>query len=208
MDGRAGAVRRAAGLFVPPRSALRRGSDRLEVAARWLVLVAGLLLTPVALAAGGEVTARLAAEAAIEQEQRRPVVAEVRPAGDAAAGADVASTPGPEALSDPATDVVRAPVRWTAADGSLRTALARVPETARPGEQRVIWVDAADRPAPPPMPSTAPRAHGAMVTVFLLLVHLVVSLVLLAGLRHLLDRARLWSWDRAWRRFTDPEHQR
>lgn len=55
------------------------------------------------------------------------------------------------------------------------------------------------------MPSTAPGAHGALVTVSLLLIDLTVSLVLLAGLRHVLDRARLRSWDRARRRFADPE---
>ncbi|GAA4936443.1 hypothetical protein EV188_114131 [Actinomycetospora succinea] len=206
MAVRTGAFRRAIGLFVPPRSELRRGSDRLEVAVRWVLLLAGLLLLPVALAAGGEVTARLGAQAAVEQGERRPVVAEVLPAGSPGApvGGDVTSAPLLGG-ADPASDVVRAPVRWIAADGLPRTGLARVPDTTRPGDTRVLWVDAADRPTPPPMPPTAPGAHGAMVTAFLLVIDLTASLVLLAGLRHVLDRSRLRSWERAWRRFSDPE---
>ncbi|MDD7939451.1 hypothetical protein PHK61_13580 [Actinomycetospora lutea] len=207
MGARTGAARRAVGLFVPPRSTLRRGSDRLEVAARWVLLLAGLLLLPAALAAGGEVTARLAATAAIEQDERHAVIAEVlpRPTRHPPAGGDVASRPVGDGASDPSSDVVRAPVRWLGADGFPRTGLARVPEGTAPGERRVLWVDAADRPTPPPMPSTAPGAHGALVTAFLLITDLTLSLVLLAGLRHVLDRARLRSWDRAWRRFADPE---
>ncbi|MFC5139986.1 hypothetical protein ACFPK1_17230 [Actinomycetospora rhizophila] len=206
MGARTGPARGAIALFVPPRSALRRGSDRLEVAARWVLLIAGLVLLPVALSVGGEVTARLTVTAAIEQGERHPVLAVVQPSAsrDLPPGADVASRPAHDG-SDPSTDVVRVPVRWLGADGLPRTGLARVPEGTAPGETRVLWVDAADRPTPPPMPATAPGAHGAMVTVFLLLIGLTVSLLLLAGLRHVLDRARLRAWDRAWRRFTDPE---
>ncbi|MEJ2864705.1 Rv1733c family protein [Actinomycetospora flava] len=206
MGARTGAVRRAVGVLVPPRSALRRPSDRLEVTARWVLLLTGLLLLPLALAAGGEVTARLGAQAAIEHGERHPVTAVVlpTPTQGTPAGGDVASAPA-DGWTDRSTDIVRTPVRWTGADGTPRTGLARVPDTTVPGETRVLWVDAADRPTPPPMPPTAPGAHGALVTGFLLLIHLTVSLVLLAGLRHVLDRARLRSWDRAWRRFTDPE---
>jgi hypothetical protein len=206
MGARTGPARRAIGLFVPPRSALRRGSDRLEVAARWVLLTVGLVLLPLALAAGGEVTARLAATAAVEQEERHPVLAVVQPSAsrNLPPGGDVASRPAYDG-SDPSSDVVRAPVRWLGADGLPRTGLARVPEGTAPGETRVMWVDAADRPRPPPMPPTAPGAHGAMVTVFLLLIDLTVSLLLLAGLRQVLDRARFRAWDRAWRRFADPE---
>ena len=105
MSARTGVARRAVGLFVPPRSTLRRGSDRLEVAARWVLLIAGLLLLPVALAAGAEVTARLAVTAANEQEERHPVIAEVLPAAsrDLPAGGDVSSRPLHDG-ADPATD--------------------------------------------------------------------------------------------------------
>lgn len=47
----------AVGLFVPKPSALRRLSDRVEVAARWVLLLVGLLFIPVALTVGSAVTA-------------------------------------------------------------------------------------------------------------------------------------------------------
>jgi hypothetical protein len=51
---------RATGLSVPPRSTLRRRSDRIEVGARWVVLVLGLLIVPVALSTRRRLTVRVA----------------------------------------------------------------------------------------------------------------------------------------------------
>lgn len=190
-----GAVHRAIGLFVPKRSTLRRRSDRVEVAARWVLLLVGLLAVPVALAVGSQVTADLAPQVAAQRAERHQVVGEVM--------ADPRQvSPRPDVV----VDEVRAPVRWTAADGTTREAVVRVPERARPGDTRVLWVDAADRPTGEPMDPGLPVTQGVATALVILLGDLLLSAALLAGLRWLLDRARLRAWDEAWRRFTGPDH--
>ncbi len=157
----------------------------------------GLLLVPVALAIGSQVTADLVPQVAAQRDERHEVSAEVL--------AD------PDRLSSSRTDVVsdeaRAPVRWIAGDGTPRVALVRVPDTARPGDTRVLRVDGHDRPTTPPMTANYPQVQGFLTTAVILLGDLLVSLALLAGLRWLLDRARLRAWDAAWRRFTGPDHE-
>ncbi|MFC5139874.1 hypothetical protein ACFPK1_16660 [Actinomycetospora rhizophila] len=197
MSTTAGRVQQAVGLFVPKRSELRRGSDRAEVVARWVLLIIGLFLVPVALTAGSEVTARLAPQVASQQAERHEVSAEVLAAPE----------PQPSTRPDVASEDYRAPLRWTAADGTARVAVVRVPAAAGPGDTRTLWVDRADRPVSAPMNPSAPAAHGMLVTLFLILADLVLSLLLLVGLRWILDRARLRAWDAAWRRFTGPDHE-
>ena len=55
--GTTGAVSRAIRLFLPKRSSLRRRSDGIELTARWVLLLVGLVVVPVALTIGSEVTA-------------------------------------------------------------------------------------------------------------------------------------------------------
>lgn len=197
MDRTTEATRRWIGAFVPRRSELRRRSDRIEVGARWVLLLLGLLFLPVALAVGSETTARLEPQVAVQQAERHQVTATV--------------TAEPERLADGQDDAVtavwRAPVRWIAADGTERVARADVPSGARPGDVAVLWVDGRDRPTPPPMRADQPAAQGVFVTVCLVLAELVVSLLLLAALRWVLDRARLRAWDDAWRRFAGPDKE-
>ncbi len=195
--GTTGAVQRAIGLFVPKRSDLRRRSDKAEVTARWVLLLVGLLLVPVALAIGSQVTADLAPQAAAQRAERHQVSAELLADPDQLGSL----------RTDVAADEARAPVRWIAGDGTPRVVQVRVPATARTGDTRVLWVDAHDRPTIAPVSPNYPEAQGFLTTAVILLGDLVVSLGLLAGLRWLLDRARLRAWDAAWRRFTGPDHE-
>jgi hypothetical protein len=188
------AVRRAIGAFVPRRSELRRRSDRIEVGARWALLLLGLLLVPVALSIGSEVTARLEPQVAAQQADRRTVRAEVL---------DAPTDEAPES----AAGSWRAPAAWIAADGTRRVAPIRVPAEVRTGDVRTIWVDTQDRLTAAPMPPGHPAGQGFLTTMTILLGDLVLSLVLLAGLRWVLDRARLREWEAAWRRFTGPDHE-
>lgn len=195
--GATGAVHRAIGLFVPKRSALRRRSDRIEVTARWVLLLVGLLFLPFALSAGSQVAAAHQVTAAAQRAERHQVTAEVlAPPQD-----------GANARPDVTTDDTRAPVRWTAADGTPRVALVRVPSSASPGDTRTMWVDRADNPTPAPPGPSDPAEQGVLATLLLVLADVTVSLLLLAGLRWVLDRQRLRAWDAAWRRFTGPDHE-
>ncbi|GAA4783330.1 hypothetical protein GCM10023200_15960 [Actinomycetospora chlora] len=187
------ATRRAIGAFVPPRSELRRRSDRVEVAARWVLLLLGMLVVPVALAVGSEVAAGMAPQVAAQQAERHLVTGEVL----------AVPTDG----DTDSSGTWRAPVRWTAADGTTRVADLRVSSAARPGDARPVWLDRADRPTTAPMPAERPGAEGVLTTLLIVFSDLVLSLLLLAGLRWVLDRARLREWEAAWRRFTGPDHE-
>jgi hypothetical protein len=192
-----GAAQRVIRSLVPKRSALRRRSDRLEVAARWVLLLVGLLVVPVALAVGSQVTADLTPQVAAQRADRHEVVG-------------VVLAP-PQRTDSSAPDVVagdwRAPVRWTATDGTPRVALLRVPATTRVGDPRALWVDAGDRPTNAPLHADYPGAQGFLTALVILLGDLLLSLALLAGLRWVLDRARLRAWDEAWRRYAGPDHE-
>ena len=176
---------------------LRRRSDRMELGARWVLLVLGLLLLPVFLTVGSTVTARLTPQIAAQQAERHQVQAVLIEDAQNADGA----RPDGESVG------YRAPVAWTAADGSRRVVVTHVPSDARRGDTRTLWVDRADQPTVPPMTSAYPAGQGILTTVFLISADLVVSVLLLAGLRWVLDRARLRAWEKAWRRFTGPDHE-
>lgn len=191
------AVHRLVGLLVPRPSVLRRGSDRVEVAARWVLLLVGLLFVPVALSVGSDVAASHEVTAATQRGERHQVAAQVLAPPEETFGA----------RPDVVAGEVRAPVRWIAADGTVRVALVRVPRWAQPGDPRPMWVDRDDRPtSAPPAPSES-AGQGVLTALLLVVGDLVVSLFLLAVLGWVLDRARLRAWEKAWRRFTGPDHQ-
>ncbi|GAA4731331.1 Rv1733c family protein [Actinomycetospora chibensis] len=193
--GATGAVYRAIGLFLPKRSSLRRRSDGIELTARWVLLLVGLIIVPVALTIGSEVTAALAPQVEEQWAERHQVTATVleRPVNHNSARSDVTDQDR------------RAAVGWRAADGTMREAEVHVGLSARPGDPRVLWVDRADRPTPPPITASYPAAQGLLVTIAILLGDLLISLALLIGLRWVLDRMRLRAWEAAWRRFTGPD---
>ena len=195
--GTTGAVSRAIGLFLPKRSSLRRRSDGIELTARWVLLLVGLVVVPVALTIGSEVTAAFGPRVEEQWAERHQVTATVlaRPEDHNAARSDVID------------DDRRAPVRWTAADGTPRVAEIRVGPTTRSGEPRVLWVDREDRPTHAPLTASYAVGRGFLVTMTILLGDLLISLALFTGLRRLLDRIRLRAWDTAWRRFTGPDHE-
>ncbi|WP_433038271.1 Rv1733c family protein [Actinomycetospora sp. CA-053990] len=195
--GTTGAVSRAIGLFLPKRSSLRRRSDGIELTSRWVLLLVGLIIVPVALTIGSEVTAALAPQVEEQWAERHQVTATVvaRPENHNSARSDVTA------------DDLRAPVRWRAADGTMRVSEIRVGPTARPGDSRVLWVDREDRPTLAPITASYPVEQGLLTTVAILLGDLLISLSLLVGLRWVLDRMRLRAWEAAWRRFTGPDHE-
>jgi hypothetical protein len=192
------ALQRAIGLFVPRRSALRRRSDRIELAVRWVLLIVGLLLLPIALTAGSEASASTAALAEAQRAQLHQVSAEVL------AGPDTGSPVRPDATAGGP----QASVRWIAGDGTPRVALVRAPSSTRAGDARTIWVDRADRPAPAPLEPGDAATQGALTVMLVVLGDLVVSWLLLGALRVVLDRRRLREWDAAWRRFSGPDHEK
>ncbi|MER7187385.1 hypothetical protein ABT404_49350 [Streptomyces hyaluromycini] len=90
-------------------------------------------------------------------------------------------------------------VRWTAADGSTRTGLAKAPSTAKAGGRLQVWVNHGGQLVGPP-PSGAEVACDSLATAFLV-APLVATAVWGGGwvVRRQLIRRRLAEWDAEWR---------
>ncbi|MEU9276298.1 hypothetical protein AB0D87_20875 [Streptomyces sp. NPDC048342] len=169
------------------RNALRRHSDVVEA---WIVLAVWAVALLGGLLAGG------AAGTAVHRgfADRRAAIHQVsaRLTGNAAAGSPVLT----------GYDVGKSwvTVRWTDADGTTRTGLAKVLSTARTGSQVRVWVDRADRPVSAP-PSQAEVTCQSLATAALVS-PLVAAAVWGGGwaVRRRLMRRRLAEWDAEWRR--------
>ena len=168
-------------------SPLRRREDVVEawiVLALWAVVVLGGALV-------GTVTVRSADESLARVRAERHAVRAVLLQSTEEA------TPLTEGVPE---NRVRARIRWTAPDGSVRSGRALVPYGREAGTRVPVWTDDAGRLAPQP-PTAAQAAFEAEL--------LGVSAVLaLGGLvygagraaRWRLDRRRLDGWARDWNR--------
>lgn len=180
--------RRLWGLW-PDRNPLRRRCDRVEAA-----ILAGLVA---AFVLGGSLAALAAGQWAYDSALRTEHA-------DEAAWHQVAAVllTTAEAWS-PAT----AQARWTAPHGVRRTAWVPAPAGAPAGTSVRVWVDAAGRPAEPPLRHSQVEGQAVMAAIAA-----VVALAMLLGsaglfARHVADRRRLAAWDAQWRA-TGPQWSR
>ncbi|MFJ9562681.1 hypothetical protein ACIRQQ_21865 [Streptomyces fuscichromogenes] len=173
------------------RNPLRRHSDVVEawiVLAVWTLALLGGLFAGAA--AGGAVHQNLA--------DRRAAVHPVsaRLTEDAAAGSPVLT----------GYDVGKSwvTVRWTGADGTVRTGLAEALPTAVAGSRVRVWVNQGEQVVGPPL-SRAEAAYESLATA-VLVGPLVATAVWGGGrlVRRLLMRRRLAEWEAEWRR-TGPQ---
>jgi hypothetical protein len=162
----------------------RRPTDRIEDLVAWLLVAAGLLALVFAGSVATAVYRDGVARSATEVVQRHEVVAELVARPVPMAGRSRIGT-----------------VRWTAANGTVRTG--RVPVTAvRPGTDGTlrIWVDAAGALShPPTTPGQAVQA-AAVTAVAVALVGLALLAGVWAGVRVLVDRSNAARWEREWAR--------
>jgi len=169
----------------PDRNPLRRTVDRVEA-----MIVGGLA---VAFLAGAPVTAVAAWHAACSMGSR--VARTQQATWHQVPAVPLATVPAPGYGQYEAT--VRA--RWTAPDGTRRTGTIPVPQGATAGRTVLVWVDAAGRPAGPPLQFSKVRLQAALAA---LLAPTIAGFVLLyAGQLAcgVLGRRRLAAWDADWR---------
>lgn len=173
------------GLWRWRSSPLRRREDVVEA---WLVLAVWIVVV-VGGAVAGVVTARAAGDVfAAQRAHRHPVRAVLL--ADAPYGATAAW---------PAGGLVRAPVRWTAPDGTPRTGDTLVDSGLKAGAGVVVWEDdqgglAPSRPANPTEGAIEAALFGTAAALA------VAAPVYGAGAlgRAWLDRRRMARWDREW----------
>ncbi|MFF5497400.1 hypothetical protein [Streptomyces aquilus] len=164
------------------RNPLRRRSDVVEA---WLLLTLWFLAL-VAGAVVGMVTAHAVEQSLDDRRaQRHPVSAVLTQ--DAAATAATASG-----------DYAWAKVRWTAADGSPRTGLARVEPGIKAGSVARIWLDQRGNLATAPVSGEEAELQGVVLGAAAGVCASVLVLPVGWVLHERLDRRRMAQWDSEW----------
>jgi len=168
------------------RNPLRRRSDVVEA---WLLLTL-CFLALVAGAVAGMVTAHAVEQSLDDRRtQRHPVSAVLTQ--DASDTATATTSSG---------DYAWAKVRWTAADGSPRTGLARVEPGIKAGSTARIWLDQRGNLATPPVSSEEAELQGVVLGAATAVCASVFVLPLGWALHDRLDRRRMAQWDTEWAR--------
>jgi hypothetical protein len=164
---------------------LARGSDRIEMAVRWLVVVGFLGAAPCGLVVGTAVQGQQSAVAAQQAQERRTVQAVVLAEPDLMGGTEAPSA--------------RAAVSWRAADGRQRTATTDVPLTAHVGTAVTVWVAPGGGLTDPPLDPGTVRLEAVWSGIATGAAVPLAAACLLWLVRALLDVHRLRRWTADWR---------
>lgn len=185
MSDDSGTARRLLRRFTLGSGPLKRASDRIEFAARVLLVVLVLAAVPVALAVATATATQTRSLADIQSASRHLVVAtllaDAEPVvgADAGAGASVTAT-------------------WTAPSGAVREGVIRVRTAAEAGTTVTVWVDEDGDVTTRPLTDAdvVARAIGYGLPTFLGISALAVLGYL--GVHTLLDRGRMRRWASDW----------
>jgi hypothetical protein len=172
--------------FTLGRGPLKRGSDRLQFAARLVLVVVVLLSVPVALTAGTVVHERL------------QVVAQEQAVGLTRVTAIALKDEQPVTEARPGAGRRETTVQWTAPDGSLVEGRAWAPAGTRAGDPVGAWTTADGRPAADPMTALEVTRSTIVLVTLGWAGSVFVTGTAYAGLCRLLDRQRGRRWTREW----------
>lgn len=185
-----GRCRRAVRRLLVGAGPLKRGTDRVEMASRLVVLLILLATAPVALAAGNATQHRLAAVAAQQAAERHAVRAEIIRTRPIQAGS------GEPDFSGPVT--ADAVVRWPTPTGGTRTATQVVPVYLGVGDTVTVWLTRDGERTTEPLDPAAVQGEGLGIGLTVALVLPVTAWALHELLRWLLDRRRMRQWATGW----------
>ena len=185
-----GPVRRTLRRFTLGSGPLKRGSDRLQVVGRLVVVLAVLLAPPIAVATGGAVTAHLQAVADAQAAARSHVKAVLLTNAPAATGGT-----GYTEVSTPSVPVQ---AMWPLPDGEKGQGLVPAAPGSPAGSSVPVWVGRDGELTPPPLDpagiSTTAVAVGALPLIGLPVVTWLLYALFCAVLNALRDRR----WARDW----------
>jgi hypothetical protein len=169
----------------------RRGADRLEDAATWVLMAVALTMLIVSAVVGVLVHARNADAARAQAAERTSVTA--------TALADSPPLPTPDGF-DPGVLAVSVPVRWTGPDGTVHVVAAPLSGSALDGQPVPIWLDRTGRPVPAPTSAADALVQGITVGGLLLALGAVVIGLGWMAVRRAIERLVAASWEREWAR--------
>jgi hypothetical protein len=161
---------------------LKRGSDRLQVVVRLLLLAVLLMGIPVALAVGTAAHSRIAAEATAQVASRFRVTARLTE----------------NALLSPDGNSGSASATWAAPSGTRRDGVLPVAVTARKGAAVPVWVDRSGRRTAPPLDRSAAMAGAVGYTLGTLGGIWLAAAGAYLLVRRMIDRHRLRAWAAEW----------
>ena len=179
-----------AGLWRWRRSPLRRRSDIVEA---WVLLLASVLAVLGGVLAG--LVTGVAADRSFDEQraERHEVVAGV--------------VKGTQGSDGKATDRVTADdgrawatVRWTAADGTVHTARAKVASGTAAGARVTLWVDSKGTPATQPLEPAEALLEASLLGALASVATGGLVWAGAIGARGYLNRRRMAQWDAEWQR--------
>ena len=172
--------------FTLGRGPLKRASDRLQFAARLVLVLVVLLSVPVALAVGTVVHERL------------QVVAQEQAAGLTRVQAVALEDAPPVPEARPGGGRRETTVRWTAPDGSPVEGRVWAPAGTRAGDPVGAWTTADGRPAADPMTALEVTRSTVVVVILGWAGAVFLTGTAYAVLCRVLDRQRDRRWTREW----------
>ena len=184
-------VRRLLRRFTLGSGPLTRGSDRIEFAARVLLLALVVAAVPVALAVATATATQTRSVADAHAAGRHQVKARLREDAPSPAGSPAGGT-------DHAASSAWGVATWTAPSGGAREGVVDVPAAAKAGTTVTIWVDGDGAVTTRPLADAdVAGAIGYSVPTFVGTSALATFGYL--GVRRVLDRSRMrrWAADRA-----------
>lgn len=168
------------------RNQLRRGVDRAEALLLFAVLMAGLLLVPVAAALGTSISSSAEQSAALRRAELRSVAAHTLE--DTAVA--VPAAPGQLAS--------RVRVGWTDELGFPHEGWANVVIGTKAGSPVTVWLDQSGAVVPAPRQPADSQALGAAVGMVTVMLGWPLLWLGFRLLRLPLDRRRARAWEREW----------
>jgi hypothetical protein len=167
----------------------RRGTDRLEDLAVWLMLLGGLMIAVLGLVVGVGVRNTAVAHAGREAAER--VAVQATALQDAPLTTAAPGSLSPRVLAD---------VSWTTGGGAARTARALVPAGARTGEVVTVWLDRTGKPVDAPDDASGAVVAALTAGVVVLSLGGIVLTVAWLGVRHWIGVLNARGWEREWAR--------
>ena len=167
---------------------LTRGSDRIEIVFRWVVLLGFLVAVPFGAVVGSVIQKNQTAVAAEQVRERHTVRAVVLDDTDVPANAWMVS----------------APIAWTGDDSTRHTAAATVPVNSQArtvlaaGTTVTIWVTAAGQLSTPPLDPSIARGYAVWGGIVAAMGAPVAAGCLLWLVHALLDVHRFRRWEAGW----------
>lgn len=177
------------------RNALRRPSDRIEIATVIAAIVLTVAAVPVALSIGSAVYEDNLAVSAAQTDSRHEVTATL-----------LEGTSSTVTLQT-VVSTVPAQARWVGPDGRQHTGIVAAPQQAAAGTAVRIWTDANGTVVSAPLSPSQAWGRGALAVVMAMAAVIALLAALVGLARWWLDRIRFAAWDAEWRQI-DPWRSR